>query len=283
MKNQLAPIRRADLVPIRLADGSYLEPSLNLWSWPVLARCGIGVLIIAFLAGSVYLAEVDPYRLAAGIPRMLRWAAQAWPPFVKEFDIMLLRAAETVAIATVGTSVATILAFPICILVARNMTPSPYVAYPMRWFINGFRGIDTVIFAILFVAAVGLGPFAGVLGMIIHSTGVIAKLNSEAIETVPNAPLEAVAMTGANRRKIVGYALLPAVLPNLASVSLYVWEANVRTSTILGIVGAGGIGIEIKSAIDLLDFPRLFTLTVIVFVMVTIIDQFSSWLRRKLV
>jgi phosphonate transport system permease protein len=157
------------------------------------------------------------------------------------------------------------------------------IAYPVRWLINGFRGIDTVVFAILFVAAVGLGPFAGVLGMIIHSTGVIAKLNSEAIETVPNAPLEAAAMTGANRSKIVRYALLPSVLPSLASVSLYVWEANVRTSTILGIVGAGGIGIEIKAAIDLLDFPRLFTLTVIVLAMVTIIDQLSSWLRRKLV
>jgi phosphonate transport system permease protein len=119
--------------------------------------------------------------------------------------------------------------------------------------------------------------------MIVHSMGVIAKLNSEAIETIPNAPLEAAAMTGANRTKVVSYALLPSVLPNLASISLYLWEANVRTSTILGIVGAGGIGIEIKAAIDLLDFPKLLTLTVIVLIMVTAIDQFSAWLRRRLV
>jgi len=90
-------------------------------------------------------------------------------------------------------------------------------------------------------------------------------------------------MTGAGRTSIVTYALLPSALPNLASVSLYVWEANVRTSTILGIVGAGGIGIEIKAAIDLLDFQRLLTLTAIVLVMVTIIDQLSAWLRRRLV
>jgi phosphonate transport system permease protein len=119
--------------------------------------------------------------------------------------------------------------------------------------------------------------------MVIHSLGVIAKLNAEAIETVPPAPLEAAEMAGANRTKLVTYALLPSVLPNLASISLYVWEANVRTSTILGIVGAGGIGIEIKAAIDLLDFQKLLTLSVIVLIMVTIIDQFSGWLRRKLV
>ena len=90
-------------------------------------------------------------------------------------------------------------------------------------------------------------------------------------------------MSGANRAKVVSFAMLPAVMPNLASVSLYVWEANVRTSTVLGIVGAGGIGIEIKAAIDLLDFQRLFTLTMFVLAMVTLIDQFSAWLRRRLV
>lgn len=90
-------------------------------------------------------------------------------------------------------------------------------------------------------------------------------------------------MTGANRTKVVTYALLPSVMPSLGSVSLYVWEMNVRVSTVLGLVGAGGIGIEIKAAIDLLDFPRLFTLSVIVVVMVTVIDQFSAWLRSKLI
>ena len=175
------------------------------------------------------------------------------------------------------------LAFPLSVFIARNVTPSPALSLPVRWAVNAFRGIDTVVFALLFVAAVGLGPFAGVLGMIVHSMGVIAKLNAEAIETLPSAPLEAAALSGANRTKIVTYAMLPAVLPNLASVSLYVWEANVRTSTILGIVGAGGIGIEIKAAIDLLDFPKLFTLSVIVLIMVTAIDQFSAWLRRRLV
>lgn len=268
--------------PVRLADGSYLEPRWRLLSAASLRRAGmLAVAAVLFLACLV-LSEVSPGRLLAGLPVMARWVATAWPPYLVEVDLMLWRAAETVAIATVGTALATALAFPLSVLVAANTTPAPALAYPVRWLLNSCRGIDTVVFAIIFVAAVGLGPFAGVLGMIVHSLGVIAKLDSEAIETIPRAPLEAVAMTGAHRAKIVTYAVLPSALPSLASVSLYVWEANVRTSTVLGIVGAGGIGLEIKAAIDLLDFPRLLTLSVIVLLMVTVIDQLSARLRQRL-
>jgi len=270
-------------VPTRNADGGYREPPLRPLAPRNLPRIAAWLAVAAFVAACIRLSEVDLQQLVVGLPRLFAWAAKAWPPQINEIGVMLLRAAETVAIATVATAVATLIAFPLSVFVSRNVTPWPLASLPVRWLINACRGIDTVVFAILFVAAVGLGPFAGVLGMSIHSLGVIAKLNSEAIEIVPSAPLEAVAMTGASKTSIVTYALLPSVLPNLASVSLYVWEANVRTSTILGIVGAGGIGIEIKAAIDLLDFQRLFTLTIIVLAMVTLIDQFSAWLRRRLV
>jgi phosphonate transport system permease protein len=260
-------------VPRRLAGDRYEEPAIAWLSVAMILRLLALLVLAAFLVVCVRLSEVDLVKLANGMPRLMAWAAKAWPPQLNELDIMAYRAAETVAIATVATAVATLVAFPISVLISRNVMPWPWLALPIRWFINAFRGIDTVVFAILFVAAVGLGPFAGVLGMVIHSIGV----------TVPSAPLEAVAMTGAGRTSIMTYALLPCVLPSLASVSLYVWEANVRTSTILGIVGAGGIGIEIKAAIDLLDFQRLLTLTAIVLVMVTVIDQLSAWLRRRLV
>jgi phosphonate transport system permease protein len=269
--------------PKRDATGVVREQKVAWLSRAMLMRFGIALMLVMYFAICVWLAEINLGALMTGLPRLAAWAAKAWPPYITDLDAFLIRAAETVAIATVGTTVATILAFPLSIFIARNITPSLPLSLPIRWIVNAFRGIDTVVFAILFVAAVGLGPFAGVLGMIIHSLGVIAKLNAEAIETVPPAPLEAAEMAGANRTKLVTYALLPSVLPNLASISLYVWEANVRTSTILGIVGAGGIGIEIKAAIDLLDFQKLLTLSVIVLIMVTIIDQFSGWLRRKLV
>lgn len=271
------------IVPVKTGVDEYHEPPIRWLSARMVLRCFAIAALVVFFIACIRLSDIDLAKLATGLPRLALWAAKAWPPQLTGIDVMLLRAAETVAIATVATSTATLLAFPLSVFVSRNVSPWPLLGLPVRLLVNAFRGIDTVVFAILFVAAVGLGPFAGVLGMIVHSIGVITKLNSEAIETVPAAPLEAAAMTGASHASIVTYALLPSVLPNLASVALYVWEANVRTSTILGIVGAGGIGIEIKAAIDLLDFPRLLTLTAIVLAMVTIIDQLSAWLRRRLV
>jgi phosphonate transport system permease protein len=269
-------------IPIESAGG-YREPPIDWRSPAMLARLAVVLVVLAFVAACFVTAKVDPVALVRGMPRLFQWAATAWPPQIQELDTVALRAFETVAIATVGTLMAALIAAPLSMLVAANVTPAPRVGLALRWFANACRGIDTVVFALLFVAAVGLGPFAGVLGMIVHSIGVITKLNSEAIETLARAPLEAAAMSGADPVRIMSHAVFPAVLPNLASVSLYLWEANVRTSTVLGIVGAGGIGIEIKSAIDLLDFQRLFTLTVAVLVMVTLIDQLSAWLRRRLV
>lgn len=247
-----------------------------------LGRVLVGAMVVGFVALCAVVAKIDPAALLTGLPRMAQWAATAWPPYLQELDAIAYRAFETVAIATIGTLVAAVVSAPLSMLIAANTAPWRRLALVLRWFANACRGIDTVVFAILFVAAVGLGPFAGVLGMIVHSIGVIAKLNSEAIETLPRAPLEAAAMSGASPAHVMAHAVFPSVLPSLSSVSLYVWEANVRTSTVLGIVGAGGIGIEIKAALDLLDFQRLFTLTVAVLLMVTLIDQCSAWLRRQL-
>jgi phosphonate transport system permease protein len=272
----------ASKTPYLNQSGQYVEPKTNWLSRKSLTFLFTLLGALVFFVVSWRLSEVDPIRLIEGLPRLFRWASKAWPPQTNEIG-MFYRAAETVAIATVATSLATLIAFPLSILVSKNITPYPLIGLPFRLAINTFRGVDTVVFALLFVAAVGLGPFAGVLGMLIHSVGVIAKLNSEAIETIPSAPLDATAMTGAKKSSVIVWGLIPSVFPNLSSVSLYVWEANVRTSTILGIVGAGGIGIEIKAAIDLLDFSRLFTLTAIVLLMVTIIDQISAYIRGKLV
>lgn len=268
--------------PARLPDGSYAEPAFDYSSRRFVARLLLAMSAAAFFGFCVWLARVDPSALINGLPRLAAWAEKSWPPLATGLDVYALRALETVAIATVGTFVASLFAIPLAVLIARNTTPSAAIAYPVRWVVNGFRGIDTMVFALLFVAAVGLGPFAGVLGMIVHSLGVIAKLNAEAIETLPHPPLEAAAMSGASQAKIVSFAVIPTAMPQLASVSLYVWEANIRTSTILGIVGAGGIGTEIKAAIDLFDFQKLLTLSLIVLVMVTIVDQVSAMVRRRL-
>ncbi len=239
-------------------------------------------LLAAVYAASWHLAKVEPARLLTGLPKMAGWAAKAWPPATDELPILLQRTAETIAMALIGTTAAAVFAVPLSVLAARNVTPSIAVYYPARWFLNTLRGVDSFVFALLFVAAVGLGPFAGVLGIALHTWGSTAKLWAEAIENIPPGPLEAAAATGASRVKVLAFALLPDVAPAMASVGLFWWEFNVRASTVLGVVGAGGIGQELKNSMDLLLFPRLLTIIVLILMTVTVIDQSSAWLRRRL-
>jgi len=267
-----------DSVPIR----EYPEAAAA-WLSPHRLRVALALIgLVAFYVVSWQLAKVNLAKLATGLPRMASWAAKAWPPATDDLPVLLLRAAETVAMAAIGTTVAALLALPVCVLAARNVTPSMTLYYPTRWFLNALRGIDSFVFALLFVAAVGLGPFAGVLGIALHTWGSTAKLWAEAIENIPSGALEAAAATGASRIKVLLFALLPDAAPSMVSVALFWWEFNVRASTVLGVVGAGGIGQELKNSMDLLLFPRLFTIIAIILVMVTVIDAGSEWLRRRL-
>lgn len=213
---------------------------------------------------------------------MAQWAARAWPPDFSDFQTLLTRAAETLAMATLGTTLGAIIAIPLCLMAARTIAISAAIYLPARWLLNALRGVDSFVFALLFVAAVGLGPFAGLLGIAVHSAGSIAKLWAETIESAERGPLEAARMTGAGELKVVVFALLPEVLPSVASIALYIWEFNIRASTVLGIVGAGGLGQELKSGIDLLDFPRVFAILIIILVMVTLVDQTSAFIRKRL-
>lgn len=237
---------------------------------------------IAVYALCLHISEVSPARLVQGLPRLGKWLGRAWPLDFSEFPLLLRRAGETVAMATVGITFGACLAAPITLLAARNITPTVWLHYPARMLLNALRGIDAFVFALIFVAAVGLGPFAGVLGIAVHAAGSIAKLWGEAIENVERGPVEAVEMSGAGQLKVLLAAVLPDVGPALASILLYLWEFNVRASTVLGIVGAGGIGQDLKSAIDLLQFDRVVTILLIILAMVTVIDGLSALARRRL-
>ncbi len=241
------------------------------------------IVIFAFYVICWQLAQIDPLKLVTGLPKLGHWLAQAWPPRLDELPLFTLRIAETVAMAAIGTTFATVLAIPMAVLASRNITPFPRLYYPARWFLNALRGIDSFVFALLFVAAVGLGPFAGVLGIALHTWGSAAKFFADHIENAQLGPLEAVRTTGAGRYTAIVYALLPDVLPVLLSTTLFWWEFNVRASTVLGVVGAGGIGMELKNSMDLLDFSRLFTIIALILIVVTALDQLSSWLRKRLV
>ena len=249
------------------------------------ASLGFAVLLalgVAFYAVCLRVAQVDFARLWDGLPRLAKWAARAWPPDLSEIGVLAVRAAETVAMGTVGTSFGALIALPLCLLAARNVTSSALLRTPARALLNMLRGIDSFIFALILVAAVGLGPFAGVLGLALHAAGSIAKLWSESIETAEPGPIEAVTMSGAGRLKVIRYALVPDVLPSLTSITLYFWEWSIRASTVLGVVGAGGIGQELKNSVDLLAFDRVLTILALILAMVTVIDAVSAALRKRL-
>jgi phosphonate transport system permease protein len=246
-------------------------------------RVVIAAAIIAFYLFAGYLVQFDLGRLAAGLPKLGHWLAGAWPPTSAELPIFIWRTAETIAMAAIGSTLAVLMAFPLAVLASRNITPFPRLYYPARWFLNALRGIDSFVFALLFVAAVGLGPFAGMLGISFHTSGTAAKFFADQIESSNLGPFDAIRATGAGRTTALAFALVPDLLPLMLSTSLFWWEFNVRASTVLGVVGAGGIGQELKNSMDLLDFARLFTIIGVILIAVTAIDWLSGWLRRRLV
>lgn len=250
--------------------------------WRLLQQGFWGLLAVAVLVASLQTAEVSPQEFWKGLPRLVDWLTRLWPPDFSEFPSFLEAIWETLAIAIVGTGAAIVVALPLALLVARNITPLSWLATLLRGFSNLLRGIDTAIFALLFVSIVGLGPFAGVLGVACHTTGSMAKLYAEVLETIPHEPVEAIEATGSDRIRTFAFAVLPEALPGLIGITLYLWEFNVRSSVILGIVGAGGIGYELLVSLKLLDFPRLATILILILTMVSLIDAFSAYLRQRL-
>ena len=236
-------------------------------------------LIYAFC---LWIVAPDLPRLWAGLPRLARWLATGFPPDFSSPEDLAIRAGETFAIATLGTTATAILAVPLALFAARPIAPAAILYQPARGVLDMLRGVDTMIFALIFVAAVGLGPFAGMIGVALHSAGSIAKLWSEAWETADLAPLEAALSAGASRAKAAVFVLLPNTLPQTASALLYVWEFNIRASAVLGVVGAGGIGQDLKNAIDLLDFSRVLADLIIIIAMVVAVDRLSAQLRKRL-
>lgn len=200
---------------------------------------------------------------------------------------VLSQIAVTVQMALVGTFLAAVFAMPISFLAARNVTSGTplmrSVFYVTRLFLNVLRGVPTLIIALILVAAVGLGPFAGVMAIAIHSLTELGKLYSEAIENADKGPVEALESTGAAGVNVVRWAILPQVLPLFVSYTIYNFEINFRSSLVLGLVGAGGIGYFINEKMASGQYDQMMVGVIAIVVVVNIIDFASSWLRSRLV
>ena len=203
-------------------------------------------------------------------PNFREWQAYAW------------EMVETVQIAVWGTALAVLFGVPFAILASANVCPQ-WVVQPVRRLMDAFRAINEIVFALLFVVAVGLGPVAGVLALAIHNIGIVAKLFSEAVEAIDPRPVEGIRATGASRLQEVIFGVVPQVMPLWSSYTLYRFETNVRSATVLGIVGAGGIGHSLYENVRSFQYSETAAIIIIVVLTVMLIDMISSRIRKLLV
>jgi len=245
-------------------------------------RWGLGLGVLGAFAWSVWATEVSASRMIEGLPFMLDFLRRMVPPDLSVVGNALHGAVQTVEIAVVGTVTAAVLALPMGFAAARNAAP-PWLFYATRSVLNAFRAIDTLVYALFFVAAVGLGPFPGVLAVIVYTATVLAKLYSEAIEAIDPGPVEAVKAAGATRLQVLRWGVLPQLVPQFLSFALYRFETNIRAAAILGFVGAGGIGFYIQTYLRMLNYPAASAVLLVLIGLVMLVDFGSSRLRARLV
>ena len=240
------------------------------------------VIVAVLLAWSWRGAEMNPMTLFRDAGNIGTLLADFFPPNFMDWRLYVKEMLVTLQVAIWGTVLAVICAVPLGILSAENMVPW-YINQPVRRLMDAARAINEMVFAMLFVVAVGLGPFAGVLALWVHTTGTLAKLFSEAVEAIEVSPVEGVRSTGASYVEEVVYGVLPQVFPLWISYSLYRFEANVRSATVVGMVGAGGIGMVLWELIRSFDFQRTCAVMAIIVLMVTLFDLISQKLRKMVI
>ncbi len=200
-----------------------------------------------------------------------------------KFGVYAYALAETVAIALLGVLLAAILAFPFGFLAAKNVVPNWLVHFFTRRFLDSVRGVDELIWALIWVGVVGLGPFAGVLALVCANFGAFGKLFSEAIEVADKRPIEGVVSSGGNSTQRIAFGIIPQIFPVIAGQVLYYFESNTRSATIIGIVGAGGIGLHLVEQIRTLEYQHVSAIILMILVLVAAIDYLSTQLRFAII
>jgi phosphonate transport system permease protein len=242
----------------------------------------VGLVVLTIFA--VWWLAVPFDQILQGLSSLAKFIALMFPPSTGGHLNLLLKAmGETLAIAFLGTSVATIFAFPVSFLAASNTTPYPIIRFIVRRGLDTIRSIDALIWALVFVGVVGLGPFAGILAIAVSDTGALGKLFSEAIESADERTRESVLASGGTGLAGVRFGLLPQVLPIIAGQVLYYIESNVRSATIIGIVGAGGIGLQLSEQIRTYDFDQVAFAVIMILITVAFIDWISGKLRFAII
>ena len=254
--------------------------SARLTGWSV------WLVFLALVAWCIYDFEITPARLWLGLTRFGQVASFMFPPEIwaswDGFRPVLIGLGETLAMAFLGTLLAVLLAFPLSFLGAKTISRFTPLRFVSRRSYDFLRAFETLILALIFIRAFGLGPLAGILAIAVSDTGVLAKLFSEALENISQKPVEGIRATGGTPAQEIRFAILPQVSPVFVSLTLYSLESSVRSSTILGIVGAGGIGLILSDLISAYRWAEAWSVILLIIVMVYLIDGLSERIRRAL-
>jgi phosphonate transport system permease protein len=259
----------------------------DVFDRPASARLAMPAMIVAAFAIFVFgLVDLDfsPTKLLSGLSQLGWITLLMIPPDPgSSLPAYLAALGETLSIALLGTTIAAVLALPVSLLAARNIVPSNFIRFPVRRLLDSVRGVDTLIWALVWINVVGLGPFAGVLAIAVSDFGAFGKLFSEAIEAADRKQVEGVRASGGSALHEIRFGLMPQVLPVIAGQVLYFIESNTRSATIIGIVGAGGIGLQLAEQIRVLEWQKVSFLILMILVAVAAIDWVSGKLRFAII
>ena len=242
------------------------------WAVPVAA-------VLAFSASQI---GINPVAVVRGLPFMWDFLTRMLPPDLSYLHLLYAATIESVQIAVWGTVLAIVASIPLALLGARNTTAHPVGFHATRVFLNALRAINELVFALIFVSAVGLGPFAGVLAIAMHATGMLAKFAAEEAEGVDPGQVEALQATGAGRLQTILFGVVPQVIPAFVSYSIYRFDVSIRSATVLGLVGAGGLGFSLIKTMKLFKYHETATCILVIFLLVLVSDWLCARLRARI-
>ena len=255
----------------------YLKPQ---WSWKTFVFIAFFISALIFVVKDL---EVDFVKLLSDSSKYFGdILSRMLPPDFSNLSELIYAMFETIEIAFLGTFIAIVLSIPLGLFSARNLAPNYFVYLVCKTVVIFFRAIPEFIIAMILVIAIGFGAMPGVLALGLHTMGFLAKFYAEDIEHINKGPIDALKSSGATKSQIISFGVIPQILPSFVANNLYILDRNVRMATMLGIVGAGGIGYELQSSFRMFEYERVSAIIILIFVTIFLIDHFSAFIRSKI-
>jgi len=255
----------------------YIQPQ---WSFKTFISIVLFCIILVFVVKDL---EIDFIKLISDSSKYFGdILSRMFPPDFTNLNELIYAMFETIEIAFLGTFLATVLSIPLGLFSARNLAPNYFIYYVCKTIVIFFRAIPEFIIAMILVIAIGFGAMPGVLALGLHTMGFLAKFYAEDIEHINQGPIDALKSSGASKGQIISFGVIPQILPAFVANNLYILDRNVRMATMLGIVGAGGIGYELQSSFRMFEYERVSAIIILIFITIFIIDYLSSFIRKRI-